>query len=145
MRFLLAFVAPVATILAISELSAGYTTSGAITLGVALVAWVLLWRNLRDPEVTRKKGERARITFTMLPNAAVSGTQATHFGLVETYHKPRRWYVAMNRGRKPGDVDTNSAMYHCWVWLDTDGFPERVKTKAGMSWATWDVLRAVEA
>lgn len=144
MRFLLVFIVTVSGISAISELSSGHMTSGLITLTIVSVSGALLWRNLRDPEVTRRNGERAQITFSLLPADGVRGTRATHFGTLNTYWHRHRWHVALIEGNKTGDVQVNDVSYRAWVWLDADGQPERLKTKTGMSWAMWTVVKSVQ-
>jgi hypothetical protein len=138
MRVALFFVTGVAAMIAIGALTAGDGTTLALAATVAAAAFVLLWRNLRDPAQTRDGGQFARVTFgpRPAPGLAGTGTQAT----VRTHRQA--WSVVLDRTAVLGDLDLYGVEQRGWVWLDATGNPARVRIDRGSSWKTWPVIGA---
>ncbi|MBV7395710.1 hypothetical protein [Mameliella sediminis] len=138
MRFILAFVTAVAAIILIGAIADGDWQALLYAGPVVIVAGALLWRNLQDPEVTRRNGLRARVTFTFEPGDGVrrDGTYAR----VNTH--PADWHVTLQRTPERGDMQIYDTPHRGWVWLGPDGLPERVKISYATTWKTWPVVSA---
>ncbi len=141
MRIILSFVTAVGAIISISALVSGDMQAVLYAGPVTLVAGLFLWRNLRNPEVTRKNGLRAKVTFTFEPGDGVrrDGTYAH----VWTYKAS--WHVTLKRTPEQGDMQIYDTPHRGWVWLDQDGLPERVKISYATTWKTWPVVSATRA
>lgn len=138
MRIILAFVTAVAAIMAVGALAEGDLRGFGPTGAVAAVAGFFLWRNLRDPEITRKAGLRARVTFAFAPADGVSrdGTYAR----IDTY--AGAWNVTLKRTPQRGDMQMYDTPQRGWVWLDEAGLPARIKINFATTWKTWPVVSA---
>lgn len=141
MRIVLAFVTIVGAILCIAALVNGAAADLLYAGPITAIAGFFLLQNLRDPEVTRKNGLRARVSFGFAPGEGVApkGT----FALLQT-HKGS-WQVALDRMAEPGDLQMHGVPQRGWVWLDQSGLPARVKITYATSWKTWDVISAAAA
>ncbi|MGP6089337.1 hypothetical protein [Antarctobacter jejuensis] len=138
MRFILAFVTAVGAIISISALGGGDMQTLGYVGPVTAVAGVFFWRNLRDPEVTRRNGLRARVTFTFEPGDGIrrNGTYAS----VRTYKA--NWFVTLQRTPERGDMQMYDVAQRGWVWVGPDGLPEKVKISYASTWKTWPVVSA---
>jgi hypothetical protein len=141
MRFVLFFVTTVGALMTIAALVQGDNASLACVGPVTAIAGVFFWRNLRDPEETRKNGLRAQVTFFHQAGAGVTGpgTYArvwTHRGV---------WHVALDRMSVRGDLQMHGVAQRGWVWLDPAGLPARVKINYAKAWKTWTVSSAAPA
>ena len=67
MRILTGFAALVGLSMLVAGVTSGASASLWGGLAVAGVAGALFWRSLRNPEVTRKMGSFAQVTFAMQP------------------------------------------------------------------------------
>lgn len=136
MRFVLAFVTAVGVIITLGGLIAGERLGYAAP--VTAIAGFFLWRNLRDPEVGRKQGLRAQVTFFYEAGDGVTGFGT--FGRVKS-HKGV-WHVALDRPPERGDFAMHGVAQRGWVWLDQAGLPQRVRINYGTTWKSWPVLSA---
>ncbi len=150
-RILFAF----ATFIGVTWLLSGLVSGGAedslTGLAVTIVAGALLWRSLRDTEVTRKAGLRATVYLSLTPGPGVArkGTYAR----IKT-HKAS-WDVALDRQPERADFNAYSHGFSGWVWLDEAGLPQRArinyaKSRGSSTGGTgrgksWPVLSAVPA
>lgn len=141
MRILLTFVSTLAAILTISALSGGAWRDALVTGAVTLVAGVFLLRNLRDPEVTRQNGLQAQVSFSspLAQDGPGGGTQAR----VWTHNAA--WVATLDRTPERGDMEIHDVPHRGWVWLASDGLPERVRITYGTTWKTWPVVYAAKA
>ena len=138
MRFVLFFVTTVGAIMSVAALVQGDGTDLMVVGPVTAIAGILFWRNLRNPEVTRRNGLRATIHFTFDPGPGVhrKGTFA------RVHADPRAWNVALDRVPLRGDMEMLERPQKGWVWLNSDGLPEKVKITYHNRWKTWPVTSA---
>lgn len=138
MRFLLAFVTAVAALITIGAVPGGDWQTVLAAGPVLLVAGFFLVRNLRDPEITRRNGLRAKVRILLPPYDGTKrdGTLAR----VDTYRGT--WRVTLDRMPERGDLQMHDVPQRGWVWLGPDGLPERLKITHGNTWNTWSVLSA---
>lgn len=141
MRFILFLVTAVGAMMTIAALVQGDRASLLYVAPVTAVVGVFFWRNLRDPEVTRKNGLRARVTFSFEPGEGVQRTGT--FARVQTHRGA--WHVALDRMPERGDLQMHGVMQRGWVWLDAAGLPEKVKISYASTWKTWPVISAATA
>jgi hypothetical protein len=138
MRFVLAFVTGVAALITIGAVPGGDWQTVLTAGPVLLVAGFFLVRNLRDPEITRRNGIRAKIHLLLPPFDGT--TQSGTLARVETYRGT--WRVTLDRMPEGGDLHMHDVPQRGWVWLGQDGLPERLKITHGNTWKTWPVLSA---
>ena len=138
MRFILAFVTSVGAIISVGALGGSDIQTLGYTGPFTAVVGFFFWRNLRDPEVTRKNGLYASVTFIFAPGDGVrrDGTYAR----VWTYKGV--WHVTLQRAPQQGDMQMYDTMQRGWVWLDQAGLPEKVKISYASTWKTWPVISA---
>ena len=140
MRVVFAFALFLGLSWAVSDILSGHAREALVGLAIALVSGALLWRDLRDPEKTRKGGEMAKITFTFEPGEGIG--PPGKYARIDTYRRVA-WSVALDRAPRREDLDMNGIVRRGWVWLDADGLPQRVRIDSGMTWESWPVLGAV--
>ncbi|MBF9043710.1 hypothetical protein HKCCE4037_10250 [Rhodobacterales bacterium HKCCE4037] len=140
MRIVLFFVTFVALLIGLPDLLDGNPREALIPLGVAAVAGVFFWRNLRDPEVTRKMGRKARTAFTAWPGDGLDGPGT--FARVADF-RGNAWDVVLVRTPLQGDFKSYGEYFGGWLWLGEDGLPARVKIKYLRTWRVFDVRGAV--
>lgn len=138
MRMVLAFVTSVGALVSLGALAQGDWPGLKLAAPVTAIAGLFLWRNLRDPEITRKQGRRARVTFSHLPGPGVRGPGS--FARVQTH--AGAWHVALERPVLPDDLSMHGTPQRGWVWLGTDGLPARVKITRGNHWESHAVTSA---
>ncbi|PIV74656.1 MAG: hypothetical protein COW55_08430 [Rhodobacteraceae bacterium CG17_big_fil_post_rev_8_21_14_2_50_65_11] len=141
MRIILFFVTALCVIVTIDALVDGDIQGLAYAGPVTALTGLLLWRNLRNPDVTRKNGLFARVTFTIggFDGGQPDGTPArvdTHAGT---------WDVILNRTPERGDMAMLDTAHRGWVWLDETGLPARVRIDFATTWKTWPVALAAPA
>lgn len=141
MRILAAFATFVGLTMLFAGVASGDRQSVWGGLLVAAVAGTLLWRNLRNPEVTRQMGTRAQVRFTMQPGPGISGS-GTFAHVVSQLGQS--WHVALDRVPTRENMDIYDIAHRGWVWLAPGGLPEKVRIDYGTTWESWPVLDAKE-
>ncbi|MGR3641020.1 hypothetical protein [Alterinioella nitratireducens] len=141
MRILTGFAALVGLSMLVAGVTSGASASLWGGLAVAGVAGALFWRSLRNPEVTRKMGSFAQVTFAMQPGPGVSGPGT--YARVAT-PQGNAWDVALDRLPVREDMDAYDIAHRGWVWLAPGGLPEKVRIDYGTTWKNWPVLKATE-
>jgi len=139
-RIVLAFAVAVGAVWTLAELLEGRFQDVVFGVAVTAVAGALLWRNLKNPELSRKGGEYVKVTFTLdrWPDAPQNGTAAW----VET-RRTARWHVVLDRVPERIDNDYYGTAQRGWVWLDAAGLPHKVRIDYGTTWKTWPVRAAI--
>ena len=114
MRVVFAFALFVGLSWAVSDILSGHARDALFGLAIALVSGALLWRDLRDPEKTRKGGEMAKITFTFEPGEGI-GPPGT-YARIDTYRRAA-WSVALDRAPRREDLDMNGIALSCTMFF----------------------------
>ena len=110
----------------------------AAVLALLVLCAVLLWRNLRDPEVGRAAGHMATLAFTQEAGRGLSGPGT--FARIRS--RAGDWDVVLDRVPERGDLE-DSHSWSAWVWLGEDGLPVKVRRSSGGSFRRWAVTAAV--
>ena len=138
MRILLAFVTMVAVIMAVSNLFSGAFGASVVPLAVAAVAGFFLWRNLNDPEVDSRQGERATVTYSLdrPPGLPADGTYA------QLKVVGAAWDVVLDRQPERKDFEIYGTPQRAWVWRDLDGMPMKMRLMDSPTIQRWPVVAA---
>ena len=133
MRFIYPLIVMIAGSIAISAFTTGRWTEGTVAAAIALVVAILFWRNLRDPEVTRRHGHQATIQLQPARGNGTAVQIITHNGT---------WDAVLDRAPRAEDITATGDTYRGWVWLDETGLPQRLRIRYGPHWESFDVLSA---